>query len=143
MSAPLLLWSRPTGAHRRTAAGWARLTTALATATQASTDLAQQLAEERGQRALADDLMGQIVEHRLAAEARAAACEQALAAERERTARATDVITYLRRQLARPRGESETTEIPMSLVVPLWESAARQDTTAAPASARPSWARAS
>lgn len=141
-----LLWSRPTGAHRRTSASWTRLTEALATATQTSVDLTRELAEEREQRALADALMAQLVAQRLAAEARAEAAEEALTTERERLVRSGQVIDELRRQRDRPHGQAETTEIPMPLVMPLWESARRNEPDTEPGRAsavRPSWARAS
>jgi len=141
----VLFRSRPAGTHRRTPAAWQQLTDALAAAVSAVTDTARQLAEERTLRGHADTLMGQLVQQRDEAVARATAAEQSLAVEQRRGVEATEVIRDLRRQLDHPGGASETTEIPMPLVMPLWESAARSGhgTQATRAADRPSWSRAS
>ena len=153
MSAVLGFRARPTGAHRRTSASWQHLTDALAAAVTAAADTARQLADERTQRGHADALMGQLVQQRDEATARATAAEELLAVEQQRRAQAAAVIRDLRQRLDRPHGASDTMEMPMPLVMPLWESsAARAAESAVPAAraaesavpaGRPSWATAS
>jgi hypothetical protein len=138
----VLFRSRPQGAHRRTSASWQQLTDALAAAVTAAADTTRQLAAERTLRGHADALVGTLVQQRNEAAARATAAEQQLGVVQQRLTQATEVIRGLRSQLDRPHGSSETTEIPMPLVVPLWESAARAAERPA-AVGRPSWSRAS
>jgi hypothetical protein len=123
-----LLGLRPNGAHRRTPSAWQQLTEALAEAVAQVADLGRQLAAEREQRRHADALMGQLIQARLLADARATAAENQAAADRKRAVRAQDVIHELRRQLAGPTPMANTVEMPLPRVVPLGSPLWREHT---------------
>ena len=89
------------GVHRRTPEAWAQLGRGFAKAAETVLELGQQLTRERELRALADGMVGRLVRERDAALSHAATAETRAAEDRDRLARAGEVIEALREQQRR------------------------------------------